>query len=140
MPKRTTPELLRLADEVKAAYDGLGIALDAFEVAETRWLNSNPAPDKESGRAWHEWAYGPRSGYDEADAAAGVASDKLHAAIAALNATPARTLRGLIVKVRLGEIDQDALGNLIHPSIIDDLRALADVESAVAVAPSAVRT
>jgi hypothetical protein len=42
-------ELLRLADEVKAAYDGFGSALDTFEVAETRWLKSNPAPDEESG-------------------------------------------------------------------------------------------
>jgi hypothetical protein len=122
-------ELVRLATEVKAAYDELGDAIDVQSVAETRlfqWRDANPEPAKESA-SWIEWLRRDKreSGCDEAYAAEGAASDKLSAAIDALCETPARTIGGLIAKARLVEIDQDALGHRIGPSIIGDLLAMA---------------
>ena len=112
-------------------------AIDAYGEVETRlfqWRDSNPEPDKESS-AWIEWlqrevAFRRECGCDAAEAAEGVASDRLHSALTTLCATPARTIRGLAVKTRLAEIDQDALGNFIRPSIFADLRALAAVDAA----------
>jgi hypothetical protein len=94
-----------------------------LKVAETKWRASNPEP--EMSPAWIEWqaAYGG-DGYDEADAAAKVANDKLGAAIDALRDTRARSLRGLFAKARLREIDPDSLGQFLTPSIIADLLAL----------------
>jgi hypothetical protein len=138
-------ELLRLAAEVKAAYDGLGVAIDVQSVADKRlfrWRDTNPKgfsmdliddasadSDARATAAWDEWrqreaAFKRESGCDEADAAEGVASDKLSAAIDALCNTRARSLRGLSAKARLYEIDPDALGYRMGPSIIDDLCAL----------------
>jgi hypothetical protein len=128
-------ELLRLGAEVKRAYDALGDAIDVQGVAEEKlfdWRDRNPEPDKESA-AWIEWlqrdvAFGRECGCYEAHAAEIVASNKLHAAIDRLCQTPATSLRGLIVKARLGGIDPDALGRFLTPSILDDLLALAALD------------
>jgi hypothetical protein len=144
-------EVLHLAAEVKAAYDGLCGACDALAVAEKplfQWRRSNPKP-KELIRAldqldapadadaalndlWNEWrqreaTFKRASGYDEAHAAEGVASDKLTDAIDAFREAPAHTIRGLIAKARLCEIDPDALGDEIASSIVEDLLAMAAV-------------
>jgi hypothetical protein len=129
-------ELLPLGAEVKRAYDALGDAIDELSVAEEKlfeWRDRNPEPDQESAAAWIAWmqrevAFGRECGCDEAHAAEGVASDKLHASIDRLCQTPATSLRGLIVKARLGKIDPDALGRFLTPSILDDLLALAALD------------
>jgi hypothetical protein len=49
--------LQQLGTEVKAAYDDLGFAIDAYGEVGTRlfqWRDSNLEPDKESS-AWIEW-------------------------------------------------------------------------------------
>jgi hypothetical protein len=124
-------ELLRLAADVKAAWEKYGDAIDVFSVAEKRlwrWRDASPEPDRDSAD-WFKWldrevAYGRASGFDEADAATGVASDKLTDAVNQLCDTRARSLRGLSAKARLCEIDPEALGQFLTPSIIDDLLAL----------------
>jgi hypothetical protein len=126
-------ELLRLAAEVKGAYDRLGDAITAYSVVEEkwfRWQRSNPEPDEESAARsnWleREESLSRESGLDDADAVQGLASDNLHTAIDTLRNTRARSLRGLSAKARLCEIDPDALGHFLRPSIINDLLALAD--------------
>jgi hypothetical protein len=129
-------ELLRLGAEVKRAYDALGDAIHVQSVAEEkwfRWQRSNPEPDEESAALanWQEREESVlrESGFDDADAAAKVASDKLQAAIKTLCDTRARSLRGLSAKARLCEIDPDALGHFLRPSIIADLRAMGGARS-----------
>jgi hypothetical protein len=90
--------------------------------------SARPAPDQESAE-WIEWsrreaAFKRESGWDEADAAEGVANDKLCAAIDALCQAPI-TIRGLVEKARLVEFDEDVFGHRMVPSIIDDLLAIA---------------
>jgi hypothetical protein len=141
-------ELVRLAAAVETAYDALGDAIDVESVADTRlfqWWDSNPKPkilrefldaetDVERERigelaadaAWDEWrqreaAFKRDSGHDEATAAEGVASDKLHAAIKTLCDTRACSLRGLFAKARLCKIDPDALGYFFTPSIVEGI-------------------
>jgi hypothetical protein len=124
-------KLRRLGDEVRSAYEALGLVLDALAVAERRlfqWRHANPEPDKESA-AWIEWpkreaAFKRACGYDEARAAGDEANDKLDDAIDAACETPARTMRGLIAKARIGEIDPEVVGQYVAQSIIDDLLAL----------------
>lgn len=92
-------ELRRLGDEVQAAYDALGAVLDEIH-----------HPDQES-EAWK--------------LREGEAWDVLLRAIHGLCETPARTMRGLITKARIGEIDDVVVGRDIAPSIVADLLALA---------------
>jgi hypothetical protein len=51
-------------------------------------------------------------------------NDKLDDAVDAVCETPARTMRGLIAKARIGEIDPEVVGQCVAQSIIDDLLAL----------------
>jgi hypothetical protein len=72
--------VLGVVAELKAAYEALGAVLDA------------PAVDQES----IEWQQREEE-----------TNDKLNRAIDALCKTPVRTMRGLIAKLRIGEIDRD---------------------------------
>jgi hypothetical protein len=124
-------ELRRLAASVETAYDALGDALDV-QGAESKffqWKETNPEPSDEDSADWFKWRQRQEvlrgtSGYYEADAAAGVASGILEAAVDQLCETRAHTICGLIEKARLGEIDDVVLGNRINRSILDDLLAL----------------
>jgi hypothetical protein len=124
-------DLLRLAAEVKAAYDELGDVLRVLGIADTRffqWKAAHPEPDKELA-GWLEWsrreaAFKRESGWDAAYAAEGIANDKLYDAIDALCQAPI-TIRGLVEKARLVEIDEDVFGHRMRPSIVDDLLSLA---------------
>jgi hypothetical protein len=124
-------ELLRLAAHVKTAWEEYGDAITVHSAAEERWFawrHSNPEPDKKSA-AWIEWLERQESflqeiGFDDTAAAQSVASDKLQGAIDTLRNTNALSLRGLSAKARLCEIDPDALGHFLRPSIISDLLAL----------------
>jgi hypothetical protein len=90
---------------VKTAWEEYGDAITVHSVAEERWFawrRSNPEPDEESA-AWIEWleraeSFLRESGFDDTDAAQGVASDKLQAAIDTLRNMRARSLRGLSAK------------------------------------------
>jgi hypothetical protein len=125
-------ELLRLAAAVETAYDALGNAIDVQGAAESKffqWKETNPEPSDEDSADWFKWRQRQEvlrcaSGYYEADAAAGVASGTLEAAVDQLCETRAHTICGLIEKARLGEIDDVVLGNRINRSILDDLLAL----------------
>ena len=97
-------ELVRLAAEVKAAYEAFCAVLDALAIAEAR-----------------------KSGLDEVRAAEAAASDKLSDALDLLCEVPAHTLSGLITKARTAEIDQDAIGGQLADSIVDDLLAMEGV-------------
>ena len=118
-------ELLRLGDEVKAAWERLGDACDVLGVAEakvSKWRKSNPLPDDDAGFTLWEAACKRECDYTEAKAAEEAASDKLSDAIEALCRTPARTIRGLIAKARAASIDGPH--EHITRSIVDDLLAL----------------
>jgi hypothetical protein len=122
-----TAELLRLADEVKAAWEQLGDACDALGVAEakvSKWRKSNPLPDDDAGFTMWEAACKRECDYTEAKAAEEAASDKLSDAIDALCRTPARTIRGLVVKARATKIDEGGMFDGLRQSIIDNLLAL----------------
>jgi hypothetical protein len=125
-------ELLRLAAAVETAYDALGDAIDVQGAAELKffqWRETNPEPNDNDSADWFKWrqckeALRGTSGHYEADAAAGVASDTLEAAVDKLCGTRAHTICGLIEKARVGEIDDVVLGTRINRSILDDLLAL----------------
>jgi hypothetical protein len=119
-------EVLRLAAEVMAAYDGLGDVLRVLGIADERffqWRAAHPEPDKESA-GWLEWSRCQVvSRWNAAYAAEKIASDKLYAAIDALCQAPI-TIRGLVEKACFVEIDEDVFGHRMVPSILDDLLAL----------------
>jgi hypothetical protein len=120
-------ELIRLAAEVKAAWERFGDACDALGVAEAKvakWRKSNPLPDDDAGFTMWEAACKRECGYSEAKAGEEAATDKLSDAIDALCRTPARTIRGLVVKARATKIDEGGMYDGLRQSIIDNLLAL----------------
>jgi hypothetical protein len=122
-----TADLLRLADEVKAAWEQFGDACDALGVTEAKvakWRKSNPLPDDDAGFTMWEAACKRECDHTEAKAGEEAASDKLSDAIERMCNTPARTIRGLIAKARLCKIDPDCIGDHMTESIVDDLLAL----------------
>ena len=117
-------ELIRLAAEVKAAWERFGDACDALGVAEAKvakWRKSNPLPDDDAGFTVWEAACKRECDYSEAKAGEEAASDKLSDALCR---TPARTIRGLVVKARATKIDEGGMYDGLRQSIIDNLLAL----------------
>jgi hypothetical protein len=92
-------ELTRLAAEVKAAWKGLGHAIDVYDAA-------MGTPDAA-----------------EAEAAQDAAGDGLQAVIDALCDTPARTIRSLVAKARATKIG-DGMFDDLRRSIVANLLAL----------------
>jgi hypothetical protein len=122
-------EVLRLAAEVKTAWEQLGEACDALAEAEapiTAWVRDNPPPEHANGaeRTAQVTALKARCpGLAEAEAGATAAGDRLHDAISALCAIPARSLRGLAAKARVARLDDY---DRVAWSIVDDLLAMVE--------------
>jgi hypothetical protein len=90
-------ELHRLAAEAKAAWEGLGHAIDVYDAA-------MGTPDE-----------------PEAEAAKAAASDGLQVVIETLCKTPARSLRGLTAKAGATKIDEGGMFDGLRQSIVDDV-------------------
>jgi hypothetical protein len=95
-------ELLRLGADVLACYEALNAVLDV------------PQAEQRSA-VWRR---------REIDA-----NDRLNLAIDALCEAPVRTLRGLITKARVSEIDPDLMHYGVAAAIVDDLLAMGGVQS-----------
>jgi hypothetical protein len=103
-------ELIRLAAEVKAAYDAWGHAI-ARGADLLEWRRRRAAFQR-------------ACGYTDAEAGEVGACEKFHSVVDAMCKTHATSLRGLIAKARATLMDEGAMFDGLRQSIVADILAL----------------
>jgi len=118
----TDARLEELAQEVTSACERLGYVCGSIlEPAEEKifdWLRQNPQANQAQ-----EQAYSKVCGLDDAHAAEGAANDAVTEAISAICDTPARSIRGLIIKAKAAQKAYEMLcdDNGIDRSVVENL-------------------